>query len=146
MSLDTDDVLDTTETRKKKAKKWVKFKIDERAYSELERMFGEGKVAKGVRTAVNQYLSDVQLPDNNEEKAVVEVLREFIPSGEYETEIPYETVFLIAKRVTDDDVNRAREIICSLKKQNYIRNGANGVRIRRRKFPDAVMEFLHGGV
>lgn len=146
MSLESEDIVETTSERKKKAKKWVKFKLNETEYAQIERMFGQKNVSKGMRAIVKEYLDSVDAPKDPAERQTLEVLREFIPSDKAETEISWDVVFAIAKRVGDDDFERANKIIDNLRKANYVRNGRNGLRVRRKKFPNPITEFLYGGV
>ena len=146
MSLESEDILETTSERKKKMKKWVKFKLDETDYAQIERMFGKGNISKGMRAIVKEHLESVDMPKDPDERLILEIYREFIPSDKAETEISWDVAFPIAKKAANGDFEKANRMLDNLRKKNYIRNSKKGMRVGRKKLPDPMIEFLYGGV
>lgn len=140
-SLRLEDVLNVVEKRRNKKKKWIRFKIDGEDVEKLEGIFGEGNITKGVKYAIKQFLSDIELPEDDDERNVLEALRNLIEDGETETYIDWESAYNVANKISKDGY----EVLNRLNKNNYIRIIGDYVKIKRRgKYPDPIMEWLGG--
>ncbi len=142
MSIDTEDLVET-KRRKKKEKKSITMKLPKSDYEELERLFGKGKAAKGVRESVKSYLYAVSMPEDDREKLLLMILRELIDPKETEEMMDWEVVVNASKQV---DRENYMQLIRSLDRENYIRVMGDKVRVSRKKLPNPIMEFITGGM